>query len=177
MTDLPISGSDMAGLAEVIIVVQGQRDPRAHHVHKATTVSEFARVIAQAIEIDEALEIFPEDAEVPLAGDLILIEQVSVEIGPLHVARHGAKIAVKVEYNMREIERHFRPNATIERITRWAIGGDGFKLEGDPSDYQLKHVGEVLPPDTHLGQVPHPHDGVKLSLVFKVKPQGSDGFV
>lgn len=102
----------------------------------------------------------------------MLIEQLSVEFAPLHVARHRARIAVTVEYNGRDIEREFRPSATVERVIKWAIGPEGFSLEGDPSDFQLKLGDEILSPGTHLGQLPHPHDAVKLDLVFKIKPQG-----
>lgn len=172
MVDAPISGSEVTELVDVIYVIQGQRGPATGHVHPASTVAEFAALVGQTIAVDAILEVLLEDAEAPLAGDLVLLEQLSAEFAPLHVARHRAKIAVTVEYNMREIERHFRPNVTTERIIRWAISNDGFKLEGDPSDYQLKYDGEVLPPDMHLGQVPHQHDRVKLCLVFKVKPQG-----
>jgi hypothetical protein len=169
--------NDVVGLAltEILYVVQGQREPKAAGAHPAMTVAEFAVIAARAGGIEETIEVFLEDADEPLAGELILVEQLSLEFAPLHVARHRAKIAVTVEYNLRHVEREFRPNATIERITRWAIGPDGLQLEGDPSDYQMKHDGEVLPPETHLGQVPHPHHKVKLDLVFKTKPQGNRG--
>jgi hypothetical protein len=159
-------------LTEILFIVQGQREPKAHSAHPAMTVAEFGVIAAGAGGIEEIVEVFMEDADEPLAGELILVEQLPVEFAPLHVARQRAKIAVTIEYNMQHVEREFRPNATIERITRWAIGPEGLKLEGDPSDYQLKHDGEVLPPDMHLGQVSHPHHKVKLDLVFKVKPQG-----
>jgi hypothetical protein len=55
-------------------------------------------------------------------------------------------------------------------VTKWAVG----KLAPteDPSDFQLKHDGKVLPPDTHLGQATHGEKSIVLDLVFKVKPQG-----
>jgi hypothetical protein len=164
---------EAVALTEILFAVQGQRDPMAHSAHPAMTVAEFAEIAARAGGIEETVEVFIEDADEPLAGELILIEHLSLEFSPLHVARHRAKIAVTIEYNMQHVEREFRPNATIERITRWAIGPEGLKLEGDPSDYQLKHDGEVVPPDMHLGQVPHPDHKVKLDLVFKIKPQGA----
>lgn len=169
--------NDVEGLAvtEIVFIVQGQREPKAQSAHPAMTVAEFAASAAQRGGIEEAVEVFLEDGDEPLARELILVEQLSVEFAPLHVARQRAKILVKVEFNLQHVEREFRPNATIERITRWAIGPDGLKLEGDPSDYQMKFDGEVLPPETHLGQVPHPHHEVKLDLVFKVKPQGDRG--
>lgn len=160
---------------EILFAVQGHRQHFGKHVDRRITVAEFSEIAARAGGIEETVEVFLEDADDPLASELILVEQLRIEFAPLHVARHRAKIAVKVEYNLRHVEREFRPNATVERITRWAIGPDGFNLEGDPSDYQLKYDGEVLPPDMHLGQVPHPHHEVTLDLVFKVKPQGGGG--
>jgi hypothetical protein len=96
----------------------------------------------------------------------------AAKFAPLHVARRGATIAVTIEYNGRTITHTFRPSTTIEKIIRWAIGPDGFALEGGADDYQLKLDGNVLSPGTHLGQVPHPHHKAKLDLVFKIKPQG-----
>jgi hypothetical protein len=164
---------EAVALTEILFIVQGHAEPRAHSAHPTMTVAEIAEIVARADGIEETVEVFIEDAEEPLAGELILIEHLSVEFSPLHVARHRARIAVTIEYNLQQVEREFRPNATIERITRWAIGPEGLKLEGAPSDYQLKHDGVVLPPDMHLGQIPHPHHKVKLDLVFKIKPQGA----
>ena len=144
---------DEAELTEILFTAQGRREPLCEKIHPGITIEEFGVLAATAGGIEETVEVFLEDVDEPLGGKLILIEQLSVDFAPLHVARHHAKIVVTVEYNMREIERDFRPNATIERITRWAIGPEGFKLEGDPSDYQMKHDGDVLPPATHIGQL------------------------
>ena len=51
-------------------------------------------------------------------------------------------------------------------------GAYGTFLFEDPSDFQLKHDGKVLPPDSHLGQAAHGEKSIVLDLVFKVKPQG-----
>lgn len=162
------------GRVEVLFTAQGHREPFGEHVHPSITVGEFALIAARVHGIEEAVEVFLENAEEPLEATAVLIEQVTIESPPVHVARRHAKIAVTVEYNARDIERHFRPNVTVERIIRWAISPEGFNLEGDPSDFQLKLGEEVLAPDTHLGQIPHPHHAVKLDLVFKVKPQGNE---
>jgi hypothetical protein len=166
---------EVVELTEILFTVQGRREPLGERVHPRITVVEFAAIAAKAGGIEETVEVFVEDAEDPLGGELILVEQLSVDFAPLHIARPNSKIAVTVEYNARDIEREYRSSATIDKITRWAIGPEGFGLEGDPSDYQLKHDGEVLPPETHIGQVDHPHHRVKLDLVFKVKPQGNHG--
>lgn len=57
-------------------------------------------------------------------------------------------------------------------MTEWAIGKHGLALQGDPSDFQIKHDGKVLAPGSHLGQAAHGKKSVVLDLVFKIKPQG-----
>jgi hypothetical protein len=62
-------------------------------------------------------------------------------------------------------------------VIEWAIGAGGVQscgkpLDGTIADYQLKHDSDVLSPDDHLGQVVRGQKAVRLSLVFKVKPQG-----
>ena len=61
---------------------------------------------------------------------------------------------------------------TIAAIIVWAVGKHGLKLEGDPTDFQLKLDGTVLEPQAHLGQVAHGKKEVTFDLVFKIKPQG-----
>jgi hypothetical protein len=158
---------------EILFTVQGHREPFGEHIDRGMTVGEFGALVARSRGIEESVEVFIEDADEPLETSMVLVDVVAIEGPPVHVARRHAKIAVTVEYNARDIEREFRPNVTVERIIVWAIGPDGFNLEGDPSDFQLKYEDEVLAPDTHLGQIPHPHDAVKLDLVFEVKPQGA----
>jgi hypothetical protein len=93
------------------------------------------------------------------------------EFAPLHVATPG-KIKTTVRYQDRHVAREFSPAVTIAAIIVWAIGPEGLNLQGDPTDFQLKLDGEVLPPDAHLGQIARGKKEVTLDLVFKVKPQG-----
>jgi hypothetical protein len=132
-------------------------------------VKEFVEIAVTKTGIEGLIEVYVEDAEEPLDHDWGLIEHLAVEFGPLHVARPG-KIATTVRYQGRHIQYPFRPSATVAKVTRWAVG----KLAPteDPVDFQLKHDGQVLPPDSHLGQVAHGEKSLFLDLVFKVKPQG-----
>jgi hypothetical protein len=166
------SGLEEAPAIEIFFVVQGQRQPFAEHVHSTITVAEFTAIAAPKGNFSDVVSVFVEDVDEPLGEGLALVEHLSREFSLLHVAHRHAKIAVTVEFNMRKITREFRPNATAERVVRWVISPEGFDLTGPPSDFQLKHDGEVLPPDTHIGQIPHPHHAMTLALVFKVKPQG-----
>ena len=176
-SDQPEAGADLPheqppNRVEILFAAQGCWQPMSEHVNHTITVAEFGILAAQAAGIEEIVEVFREDAEDPLANHLVLIEHLAAEFSLLHVSRRHAKIAVTVEFNGRDIKREYRSNATVERVIRWAISPDEFDLVGDPSDFQMKHENEVLPPDMHVGQVPHPHHAVKLSLVLKVKPQG-----
>lgn len=156
---------------EIFFAVEGKREPLSVLVSQQVTVAEFALIAAQKSGVEGLVEVFRENAENPLDHPAILLERLDVEFSLLHVCRPG-KIATTVEYNGRSLEQAFRPSATIERIIEWAIGSDGFKLDGKPSDFQIKHNDIVLSPDTHLGQIVHGEKAVKLDLVFKVKPQG-----
>jgi len=164
---------DAEEVIEILFAVQGHRQHFGQRVSRASTVMEFSTIAAVAGGLEGEIEVFVEDVEVPLDGSAILIEQLTVEFSPLHVARRHTEIGATVEYNGQHISRKFRPSVTIERVIKWAIGPEGFpNLEGDPCDFQMKHAGEILPPDLHVGQIPHPHHEVRLDLVFKVKPQG-----
>jgi hypothetical protein len=167
----------MSELVEVVterlVVLFGAEGQVGHHeveIDRTATVKEFLDIAVSKTGIEGLLEVYVEDAEEPLHYDLVLIQHLSVEFAPLHVAKPG-KIATTVRYQgSRHVVHPFRPAATIAKVTKWAVG----KLAPteDPSDFQLKHDGKVLPPDSHLGQASHGEKSIVLDLVFKVKPQG-----
>lgn len=156
---------------EIIFAIEGHDKHFAADIGSTTTVIDFAKIAATIGRDVELIEVFIEDEEDPLAGHLVLIECLSERFAPVHVAKPG-RIKTTVEYNGRHVERPFRPSTTIARVIEWAIGKTALDLEGNPSDYQLKHKGQVLSADQHLGQVTHGHKAIELSLVFKIKPQG-----
>jgi hypothetical protein len=154
----------------VVFAAEGQAGHHDAEISPTTTVKEFIDIAVTRTGVEGLLEVYVEDAEEPLGHELILIEHLSVEFAPLHVAKPG-KIVTTVRYQgSRHVEHPFRPAATIAKVTKWAVG----KLAPteDPSDFQLKHDGKVLPPDLHLGQAAHGEKSIVLDLVFKVKPQG-----
>ena len=108
------------------------------------------------------------DALVDVVG---LVSRLRVDFRQIHVGRSG-KIAVSVRYNARTVERKFRPNATIRRVIRWAISKKGLDLIGQPAEFQIKHDGKVIPPQTHLGQLARCDDALAFVLVANIKPQG-----
>ena len=154
----------------VVFAAEGQVEYHDAEIGPTTTVKEFIDIAVTKTGIEGLLEVYVEDTEEPLSHELILVEHLSVEFAPLHVAKPG-KIATMVRYQGgRHVEHPFRPAAAIAKVTKWAVG----KLvpTEDPSDFQLKHDGKVLPPDSHLGQAAHGEKSIVLDLVFKVKPQG-----
>jgi hypothetical protein len=156
---------------DVLFAVEGQAEHLNHVVDGKVRVREFVEIARSASQITELAEVYVEDADAPLGGDLVLIEYLSAEFKPLHVARPG-KIKTKVRYQERHVEHDFRPAATMEKIIVWAISPHELDLKGDPSDFQLKQHGKVLGPGVHLGQVADGKKEVTLDMVFKVKPQG-----
>ena len=158
-------------MVEIIFAVEGHSRHFTTRVRPETKVVEFAEIAAKLGQIDALVEVFLEDSEDPLLGDLVLVEHLSERFAPLHVAKPGL-IKTTVRYNDRRVERSFRPSATLAHIIKWSISKKELDLDGGPSDYQLKHNGDVLSPDLHLGQVAHGLKAVEFYLVFKVKPQG-----
>lgn len=162
---------EVAERLDVLFAAEGHPGHHSAEIGRTTTVREFLDLAVTKTGIEGLLEVYVENAEEPLGHDLILVEHLAIEFAPIHVAKPG-KIATTVRYQNRHVERAFRPAATIERVTEWAVGKDGLDLQGDPSDYQIKHDGKVLAPGSHLGQVAQGKKSVVLDLVFKIKPQG-----
>jgi hypothetical protein len=153
----------------VVFSAEGQVGHHDAEIGPTTSVKEFIDIAVTKTGIEGLLEVYVEDAEEPLGHELILVEHLSVDFAPLHVAKPG-NIATTVRYQRRHVEHPFRPAATIAKVTKWAVGL--LAPTEDPSDFQLKHDGKVLPPDSHLGQAVRGEKSIVLDLVFKVKPQG-----
>lgn len=155
----------------VVFAIEGHRDFLEIEVANNDSANDFAKAASQIVDAIEVSEVFLEDHDQPLIGDISLVEQLSQDFIVLHVATPG-KCKVTFQFNGPPVEHEFRPSATIKKLTAWAVGPDGLKLEGQPSDFQLKHDGHVLEPDTHLGQVTHGKKEIHLDVVMKVKAQG-----
>lgn len=155
---------------EILYTVVGHRDPHSVKVKNDIKVAEFVSLVSKNHGITEAVEVLIEDEDDALGDELVLVEVIGERT--VHVGHKHSKINVIVEYQNRNIHREYRPSATIRKILIWAVGTEGFNLEGKPSQYQLKHNGEVVPDDKHIGQVAQGAKEVTLVLVFRVKPQG-----
>ena len=153
----------------VLFAAEGHASHHNVQIGRTTTVREFIELAVTKTGIEGLLEAYVENGEEPLGHDLALLEHLSIEFAPVHVATPG-KIETTVRYQDRHVERAFRPAATIEKVTEWAV--HELDLSEDPNDFQIKHDGKVLAPGSHLGQAAHGKKSVILDLVFKIKPQG-----
>lgn len=154
---------------DVLFAAEGHSGHLSAEIGPTTTVREFIEIAVTKTGIEGLLEVYVENGEEPLGHDLLLLEHLSIEFAPIHIAKPG-KIETTVRYQGRHVERAFRPAVTIEKVTEWAVEKLG--LSEDPSDFQIKHDGKVLAPGSHLGQAAHGKKSVVLDLVFKIKPQG-----
>jgi hypothetical protein len=156
---------------EIICVVSGEGEPRSLRVETKDTAGEILRRLAEQLGRQDLEEISVEDADDALPEHVEIGEVMVAGFVVLHVSDKG-QVQVTVTYNGRSVDQAFRSNATVRKIIKWAISPGGLKLEGEPSDFQLKRGPDVLAADQHLGQVAMGAKHVELSLVFKVKPQG-----
>jgi hypothetical protein len=158
-------------ILELLHVVEGERKPRRLEIGHHETVQAVIGRLTTELGRDDLVELLFEEEEVALAADAILSELIADDLRLIHLASRG-HIKVFVGYNGRQIFHDFRPNVTIATVTKWAISPKELDLQGEPSDFQLKLGNDVLPPDTHIGQLARCGHELHLALVFKIKPQG-----
>ena len=158
-----------AEIIEVAFVLEGDRKPQIYEVEPGVTVGGFIELVIERTGRGELEEVAIEDAEDILAAEVLLAEVLVGAFKVLHVAK-GGRVKVFVTFNNQVREEAFRPAASMRKVTRWAIAA--FELEGEVADFQLKLNDEVLPPETHVGQVSGGHKELRLHLVMKSKPQG-----
>lgn len=154
---------------EVAFVLEGERRPEIIELAAKATVAALLKEVASRDGGEAYDEVSLEDAEEVLDPKTPLAEILVGTFKVLHVAKRG-KVKVYVTFERETVEEDFRPSATMRKVTRWAIAALG--LEGEVADFQLKLSDEVLPPETHIGQVARGEKSLRLSLVMKVKPQG-----
>jgi hypothetical protein len=152
---------------EVVFAVEGDRKPRALQLRPDATVADLIDALCKGGGAPE--EVCLEDADDALEPDTELAGLLTGEFKVLHAGRRG-RIKLTIVFNGREVKETFRPSATVRRVLRWAV--DALGLDGDPSDFQLKLDDELLPPETHLGQIAKSRKVLELALVMKIKPQG-----
>jgi hypothetical protein len=156
---------------DIVVAVEGERNPRTLPGRNGITVTELIEIAVRETGRGDLVEVIVEDEEIALDGAIRFHEVITTEFKLFHVASKD-HIKVVVEYGQKAVSRNFRPSATMDKIIRWAITPQELDVQSPPEDLQLKKGKEVLPGDVHLGQISEGHKEVKLSLVFKIKPQG-----
>ena len=162
---------DTEELLELVYVIDGDRAPRTRRVASDSILKDVLEAVAQEHQREDLLALYREDEELAMALKLAVIEVLAGEFQVFHLGRRE-KVAVEVTYNGRTVHERFSPSTTVRKVIAWAISPQALNLQGDVSDFQLKHNGDLLPPELHVGQLAHHHEAVRLTLVFKVKPQG-----
>ncbi len=156
---------------EFVYVIDGDRVPRTRPVTPTALLKDVLEVVAREHQREDLLALYREDQELALALELASIEILAGEFEVFHLGRRD-KVAVEVAYNGRVVHERVSPSTTVRKLIAWAISPEALNLQGEASDFQLKHNGELLPLELHIGQLAHHHEAVRLTLVFKVKPQG-----
>lgn len=156
---------------DFLVVIEGEANPRVVPGRLDATVEEVLALVAKDTGRTELVDLFIEDGDDPLVAGRTIRELVEGLDKLLHVATKG-QVKVTVEYGQHSVSREFRPSATMERIIRWAAKEKQLNIEAPVEDLQLKLGKEVLPADTHLGQVTQGRKEITFQLVFKIKPQG-----
>lgn len=153
---------------EVAFVLEGERKPQIIEAPEGATVGELLALVAarHGVDIDE---VAIEDSEEILDLKTQLRDVLVGAFKVLHLGKRG-KVKVDVTFERSTVHEDFRPAATMRKVTRWAIAALG--LEGEVADFQLKLGDDVLPPETHVGQVAKGAKVLHLTLVMKIKPQG-----
>lgn len=156
---------------EMVYVVDGDLAPRTRRVAEDATAGEVVKIVARELGREDLEDMYLEDQEKPVSDKAKMGTVLQGEFQVIHIGgKHDVK--VEVSYNGRAVHRQFAPSITIRSIIAWAISPKGLDLQGDAADFQLKHNGEILPLELHVGQIAHGRETVGLVLVFKVKPQG-----
>lgn len=156
---------------EIVYVADGDLAQRSHVTPGSTRVSDLVALLASQLGRPELDTLYLEDADKALKPK----DEIGKVLGEDFVVLHlGGKhdVEVVVLFNGQDAKTKFARGVTMRTVIDWAVSKKGLGLEGDPSDFQLKLADDVQPPERHVGQVAHDREPVRLSLVFKIKPQG-----
>lgn len=156
---------------EMVYVVDGDRAPRSRWVAPDQAVAEVIKAVGRELQREDLEAMYREDEDKALAPKTQMQAVLAGDFQVLHLGGHG-KDRVEVSYNGRTVQETVSPATTLRSVLAWAISPKALGLQGDLSDFQLKLGGELLPLELHIGQLAQGHEPVRLTLVFKVKPQG-----
>ncbi len=160
------------------VFIDGQNLTEIHVIAISTEGS--ARAIAQEaaklIGVEpETLFVFKEDAEGPLGPDAKLE---TGDPGMTHHVHQAQKVLVKINYLAAQKERFFSPATRIRVVLDWAVGPDGYNVDGSIApEMELAltdNEAEEVPHSAHLGRYSggKEHD-VEFDLVRGIIPNGA----
>jgi hypothetical protein len=148
-------------------------DVRALEIENATNVAKLR---------DRLMEVIPAGIDPPTVGfyledsdDELILEELAEIPDGLRVHLHRLRgIDVAVRYAGRQVQRTFRPSATIRRVKHWAVRE--FKIShSDAAELMLQIAGTDQRPDadTHIGAlVIYPQKSLCLDLVPSARVNG-----
>ena len=147
---------------------------RVLEVEPAVIVEELVVILTRGTPLEGVSEVFVfvDEIEEPVAPSG------TVDCHPQrHVHTHRCKkIKVTANYAGRLQEHAFSPNASVEKIERWAI--DAFDLKGADRDHKELHIGTaagpIAPLENKIGMYVA-HDGGCAVTVFLTPEMGYQG--
>jgi hypothetical protein len=154
-----------------VLVVEGQRKPLSIDAPVDASAVALLSSVRALTGREDLTELLWEDIDEAIHEEERLVTRLEEDFRLLH-ATSGGSIQVIVRYENQEKAQRFRPSTTLRRVISWAISPEGFNLIGQPSEFQIKFEGRVVPPDTHVGQLGRCEKAINLLLVHNIKPQG-----
>lgn len=162
---------DTISETELVYALAGEAQPRSIRVHDNASNADILNHIVKAHDLEGPYQLFWEDEAEPLDDKDSVLTRLKTDFRQIQVAKPGF-IEVTFSYNNRTATNGFRPNTTVRKLIEWAVSEEGLALLCDPSQFQVKLGGKILPPESHLGQVARGEKAITLTLVQNVKPQG-----
>lgn len=166
---------------QIFLQVEGIREIRVLGLPPHATVRDLVKaatdlgLVTAGAETAEALAVFTEDDEEPLALDAMLDAAGLPQGASIHVSR-CKKVRVTVHFNGQERSESFGPGVPIHRVKQWAAGKKGFNLSDlDAADHALQITGTHDRPDddVHIGTlVQGSACAVEFDLVPKKRVEG-----
>lgn len=171
------NGARTNAKVKVLASIEGEASVLASERTAEATLAEVVSDIARAHHRDDltTLLISLEDTDEPVEPSTVVQKAFrGARRGRIHLHR-CRRVAVRVTYNNTDVEHEFAPASTVHRVLIWAVGRDGFNVEGDVHDLELQLPGatEALAPSTHIGTLVTPGTcALALHLVPKDREQG-----
>ena len=165
-------------MSKINVFLQGEgiKDVLRVEVDPLSTALDVKRVCASqvGVRIDGETSVFLEDLDEPLTDDVTIGSIADKHVARLHLHRCH-RVAVKVKYSGRNVERVFGPGATIGAVKRWAAKELGIPKQ-DAAELILQIAGTQEQPDVdiHIGTLTTcPTCAIAFDLVPNPRIQGA----